>query len=218
MHVKFWHLGVKVVRRWTAAAGALLTLFGIAQMFVNLSSAPPAWISWLVAIALMFWTACQLQWELDELQRTPKRDTHLQQALYFALHGHWPAETSPNVRLLLKDGDFERGDALLGEFRRHARDGTLRVWGQPYSAASSFDERGVLRPIAREYWDDHELDLTCLAAESLESVRTEHDGYVRELGLGLYCGLMVSRCEVEATWLPRRKRLQLRAHLGSSRS
>jgi len=201
---------LKVAKHWTALAGVLLTLLGIAQLSISIPLLP-AWVSWLGAIALLAWTAVRLQWELDESRRVPNRDTHLQHALYFALHGRWPAEASPNPRLLLNEGDFERGDAILGEFRRHARDGTIRVWGQPYSAASRFDERGVLRLIDQEYWDDHGLDNLCLAGESRESVKTEHDGYVKEAGLGLYCGLMVSQREIEAIWPPRRKRLRLRA-------
>jgi hypothetical protein len=206
-----WRSIVKVAQHLTAQAGLLLTLLGIVQLSVDINPPFPVWVPLLGAIALLAWTACWLQWELDESLQSPKRDKHLQHAVYFALHGRWPTETSPTVRLFLREGDFERGNGLLGELRRHARDGTVRVWGQPYSAASKFDERGVLRPIEREYWDDHGLDLMCLAAESLESVRTEHDGRVREAGLGLYCGLMVSRREVEAIWPPRRKRLQLRA-------
>jgi hypothetical protein len=200
----------KVAKRSTAAAGILLTLLNIAQLSLDISLPLPLWVSWLGAIALLAWTACQLQWELDESRRAPKRDTHLQHALYFALHGRCPAEISPNVGLFLKEGDFERGNALLGEFRRHARDGSIRIWGQPYSATSGFDERGVLPLIEQQYWHDHEFALGCLAAERREDVRTEHDGYVMESGLGLYCGLMVSRREIEAIWPPRRKRLHLR--------
>jgi hypothetical protein len=110
-----------------------------------------------------------------------------------------------------KGGDADRASDLLGELRRYARDGTISVWGQPYSAASGFDQCGVLRPIEKEYWDEHTFyEPGCLMGERLDDVRTRHDGYVREAGLGLYCGLMVSRREIEAIWPQRRKRLQLR--------
>jgi hypothetical protein len=182
---------LKVAQLVTAQASMLLTLLGIVQLSVDTKLPFPAWVSWLGAIALLVWTACRLQRELDEFQLAPRRDKHLKHALYFGLHGRWPTESSPTVKLFLGDGDFERGNALLGELRRHARDGTVTIWGQPYSAAGRFDDRGVLPPIEREYWDNHELDLRCLAAESLESVCTEHGGSVRDAGLGLYCGLMV---------------------------
>jgi hypothetical protein len=116
------------------------------------------------------------------------------------------------VRFMLEKGDSDRATDLLGELRRYARDGAINVWGQPYSGASGYDPFGVLAPIEKEYWDEHTFEEAgCLMGERLEHVRTRHDGYVREAGLGLYCGLMVSQREVETIWPPRRKRLRLRS-------
>lgn len=112
-----------------------------------------------------------------------KRDTPLREALMFFATGRWGMDP-------MADGG-ERLEALgsaLQEFRQHASDGTVTVWGKT-------DNHGVWRPIDQSYWINHWVDLL-----DVLRAKTRTKAYNQLGNEPLYIDLMVCRAEFEQAW------------------
>ncbi|MDP3632378.1 hypothetical protein [Phenylobacterium sp.] len=111
------------------------------------------------------------------------RDKPLREALMFIVTRQW------NFDPMTDGGDHLKGlsDALV-EFRQHASDGAITVWGKA-------DRSGVWQRIEPKYWVNHYVDLL----DVLKS-ETRAKAYNQLATEPLFQELMVCRAEFEWEW------------------
>lgn len=134
-----------------------------------------------------------LQWyEKDEsaAQAEPlrvRRDTALREALMYVVTRRWGQDP-------MKDGgDHLKGlSAALDDFRQHAHDGAITVWGKA-------NNHSVWQQIEPAYWLSHYVDLLALLRSD-----TRTKALNQLTSAPLFQELMVCRAEIEAEWPPAR--------------
>jgi len=112
-----------------------------------------------------------------------KRDTPLREALMYGATGQWGLNP-------MSDGGshLEALGAALRDFRQHAHDGEIAVWGR-------IDNYGVWTSIDREYWIDHYVDFLDVLKD-----KTNTKSYSKISSEPLFRELMVSRHEFATNW------------------
>ncbi|HWA68928.1 MAG TPA: hypothetical protein VG821_03725 [Rhizomicrobium sp.] len=117
--------------------------------------------------------------------RPVERDAWLQDAVAFALYGHWPTQ---DEKIFDQEGDLDKLGTIVQAMRQSAADGRLSIWGRSH-------ELGVLEHIEPEFWLHNQIDYLRLFGPA-DGVRTEQTvGRVNEYAV--YKSLMVSHVQVE---------------------
>lgn len=129
-------------------------------------------------------------YERDEPAREPVkvvRDTPLREALMYVATGVW------GLKPMARGGD-ELGalERAVREFRQHALDRVVSVWGQTSS-------HSVWVPIDPDYWLNHQVAFLDLLRAETKTTKLNHRG-----ADPLYTDLMVCRAEFEAEFPPNR--------------
>jgi hypothetical protein len=194
--------------RFTVGAG-----IGIGGVGLQMTGAPH-WVGWLVAasgVGICLWPyLLHLAYSAPEQHgpndlrdtlsttasptlATPAvitRDAWLQDALCFALYGHWPAadeEVFREVDVLEKVG------SLVSEMRELAGEGKFNVWGKTH-------ELRLYEPIPPAFWINNLIDYMSMWGPP-ENPKTEQITGLRN-SESIYRALMVSRVQAEAIWPP----------------
>jgi hypothetical protein len=119
-------------------------------------------------------------------RRTPDRDTHIKEALWYAITGDWDAGAGSMLF-----GNAHRLDAVIDRFREAAIDGELRVWGMR-------QDDGLYQLIEPSFWESNTVDRAALfafmgAGASTQALNGDETGEE-------FSGIMVNRAEVEGVW------------------
>jgi hypothetical protein len=174
--------------------GVALGLLGIAAGWVPV----PAPLNYLGASLLVAGAIACFAWpHVRSRSAAPTvRDTWLQQAVFYIVHGRWLAE---NEKALTEDGQITEASSALAEMRQLARDGALSIWGK-VSPPSTY---GLIPP---EYWANHQIDFVSIMRDEPEMTKTEKAAFE---GTGpFYRNLMVSSAQIEALAATLRRRLE----------
>jgi hypothetical protein len=191
--------------------GFLLPMGGLDQL---LTAAPvlPIWgsISLLVAgppllLAPAFWKRCRASTGThspgSDLRDAPlvqpptppaavARDEWFQDAVCFALYGHWP---TAGENVFQEPDVIEKVGSIVEQMRELAGEGNFLVWGKAH-------EYRLYELIQPSFWINNQIDYMSLWGPP-KTPKTEQITGIRNTD-AVYRALMVSRAQVEAVWSP----------------
>lgn len=113
------------------------------------------------------------------------RDTWLQDAILYAVHGRWLGEEDDAYG---EEGQISEAGRVIRKMRELAGDDRLIIWGK--LAPTRLHEK-----IPPEYWIDYQIDMLHALAGEREQVKTEKASYGSSKLV--YSELMCSKTQVE---------------------
>jgi hypothetical protein len=220
-----WEVAITVRQRSKATMGLVAALLAlpIVSAFGGKLEATDTGLYWIAvwlttsAIVLIFIVSPFFVWRSQtgklaalankHTESVPVRDVWYKDAVFFLVHGNWPAKDEPIAAPFRKGGSqwsdgeskefLREASRILRNLKQYAFDGIFNVSGKPrnlMTIGGDVGRHGVIEPIVKSHWRDYEVGISTMILDP-EHVETSKDGLLPDRQS--FVALKVSKRETE---------------------